>query len=73
MMNESISQSTFSYRQCLSSVRVNGDGGGGGGGGRGLMVCGGSNRGFLLLLLLLLGGLVGNVLEEEGLQLLELL
>ena len=35
------------------------------------MVCGGSGRGFLLLLLL--GGLVGNVLEEEGLQLLELL
>ena len=37
------------------------------------MVCGGSNGGFLLLLLLLLGGLVGDVLEEEGLQLLELL
>ena len=36
------------------------------------MVCGGSNR-RLLLLLLLLGGLVGDVLEEEGLQLLELL
>lgn len=36
------------------------------------MVCGGSN-GRLLLLLLLLGGLVGDVLEEEGLQLLELL
>lgn len=36
------------------------------------MVCGGSNR-RLLLLLLLLGGLIGDVLEEEGLQLLELL
>lgn len=35
------------------------------------MVCGGSNG--RLLLLLLLSGLVGDVLEEEGLQLLELL